>query len=475
MSTDYFGAAKTWKTQFPASFTGFWAVLVVAAVSGRAPQAQEPSAAAPAEISGRSAEQKDFQFLQQVELPAQTGAAYCDFTLTVSVFDAARVDLGDLRLYDADGKEVPYALRILRSEKAVVPINAREFNRTHSADGTAELSIDLGEQEYEHNEVQIRTSGENFRRRAKLEGSADGQEWRQVTEKNLVKFSTASGRVNDDRLTYPFSRFRYLRVLVAPDAVVDRGQVRIDEVIVRRTIDVPGEEVTFTAQFGPRQPVRTGSGVPGSAWEIELGGRNVPCENLLVDVSDREFNREYAVASLGTDEGYSGPFWMDARASGSWRRVASDKPLPMKADLGPDFLGQRLKLTITDHANPALDVTGAKYSAAARQIVFARRPSLRGPLKLYFGNPAVLPPEYDFARNLPRTIDPAPQRLTLGERQTNPDYVPPPKPLSERWPWLIYVVLGAVCLVLALLLAGIARSAIAQHDAQTAPAPGPLA
>jgi hypothetical protein len=71
-------------------------------------------------------------------------------------------------------------------------------------------------------------------------------------------------------------------------------------------------------------------------------------------------------------------------------------------------------------------------------------------------------------RNLPDRLDPAPVRLSLGERQINPDFVPEPMPLTERWPWLIYAVLGTGSALLALILASLGRAAVAQHDAAVA-------
>jgi hypothetical protein len=49
----------------------------------------------------------------------------------------------------------------------------------------------------------------------------------------------------------------------------------------------------------------------------------------------------------------------------------------------------------------------------------------------------------------------------------NPSYIPTPKAISERYPWLIYVVLTGVSLVLAALIAGLGKSAIARNEALT--------
>jgi hypothetical protein len=55
--------------------------------------------------------------------------------------------------------------------------------------------------------------------------------------------------------------------------------------------------------------------------------------------------------------------------------------------------------------------------------------------------------------------------LKLNERQCNPAYLSPPVPLSERWPWAIYVVLGIASAALAAILFSVGRKAVTLHDA----------
>jgi hypothetical protein len=455
--------------------------LVSAVAAGQEKAAEAPAEAAPSgSESSHSAEDlgqpaapasnSAFQYYLEIELPAQSTARYFDFLLPVSVFDAARHDLGDLRLHDAAGVEIPFALRILRPGEERVPIEAREFNRTHTEAGAAELSLDLGDHGYEHNEVEIRTGGDNFRRRATVEGSNDQADWRLLKEMDLVKFNTSAGDVDDYRLTYPDSRFRYLRIRVQPDPAVDKDElVQITEVAVRRTVELPGEFVIGDTTISEREPVRTRGRVPGSAWIVNLGGRNVPCQALLVEIANAEFNREFEVEPIPPEVTSEFVDWSTGYASGTWVRVAGEPTKPMEAEMG-DAVASRLKLKVADHANQPLRVTGVKFRAPARQVVFANSSGLRGPLRLYFGDPAALPPQYDFDRNLPAKLVPAPERLQLGPRTENPAYIPTPKAITERYPWLIYVVLTAVSLVLAALIVGLGKSAIARHDSHAAAA-----
>jgi hypothetical protein len=95
---------------------------------------------------------------------------------------------------------------------------------------------------------------------------------------------------------------------------------------------------------------------------------------------------------------------------------------------------------------------------------------LAWPLRLYFGNPKAQAPNYDFSRFLPATLVPEPSRAQWSSAgvQPNPTYVPEPKPWSERWPWLVYVVLGTASLVLLVILAVLARKALVKSDPQHA-------
>ena len=49
--------------------------------------------------------------------------------LPLEVLDASRTDHADLRLHDAGGREVPYALRIRREIHESADFEAREINR----------------------------------------------------------------------------------------------------------------------------------------------------------------------------------------------------------------------------------------------------------------------------------------------------------------------------------------------------------
>ena len=250
---------------------------------------------------------------------------------------------------------------------ATRPIPAGEFNRSRAPGGAVEVTLDLGEKPPEHNDVEVRMPGANYRRHAHLDGSDDGKDWRSLAEKNLIHFRVGREAVDDRRFHYPPSRFRYLRVRVERDPEVDEKPVEIAEVVARKRVEVPGEFLDQPAPFAPREAVPADGG-PGSAWVFDLGGDGVPCDRLTLDVADAEFVRNYHVEAGGPPDDPDRPF--QRVGDGLWRRRAGEPRTPLVAEFG-EVTASRLKLVVTDHRNPPLDLRGATFRAAARQVVFA--------------------------------------------------------------------------------------------------------
>lgn len=383
-----------------------------------------------------------------------------DLLLPEEVFGRAREDLGDLRLFNAAGAAVPYALRVLEPKYSQQELNASEFNRATTDDEASELTLDLGAEPAEHNEVELQLPGQDFRRHALLEASDDGSQWRKLAERNLFYFTAGDREAHVLKLIYPPSRFRYLRVRVERDAVFDREPVKIEAAIVRHRVELPGEFLTLETSVGEREPVRASSG-PGSAWIVDLGVERLPCERVEVDVADEQFARDYVIEAGGPPDADQ-PFVEVAR--GQWSRKRGEPSRTLSA-VFPEQRCARLRLVVTDYGNPPLNVFGARVSGAARQMVLNRDDTLQGPLRLYYGNLKAEPPHYDLERNLPARLEPAPERLAVGPPQENPDYVPEPKPFTERWPWLVEAVLAAAGLVLAGIIVSLGRMAVARADA----------
>lgn len=434
----------------------------------------EPNAGEPADAPEDVVQEQSSSWEYVAPIIAPTGGSssnLIELKLGPEVFSQARPDLADLRLFTASGKAHPYALRVLakKSVRDVVPTT--EFNRLEQDNGTRELTLELPSDQFQHNEVQVETSGTSFRRSVQVDGSSDGQTWRSLNEGHLIRFEYGDQKINVTSIEYPDSRFQFVRVRVQPDLDPEANDDSTDEfsitsVKVLRTVELPGERSEWPGVVGPREPTRV-LGAPGSAWIIDLNGKNVPVDRIEFDVANGEFVRDVEIQVETLSDYLGQPVFTTAYTTGTttWQRKAGESKKLMSIEFS-EVQTSRLRLLVSDYRNVPLTIRSAKVSAAARQLVIPQNETQPEELKLYFGNPLAEPANYDFARNLPAELASKPAAATLAAVSQNPDFVPPPLPLTERLPWLVYAVLGTVSLVLLLIIGNLAKTAVALHEAQ---------
>ena len=146
-------------------------------------------------------------------------------------------------------------------------------------------------------------------------------------------------------------------------------------------------------------------------------------------------------------------------ASGDLTRHYGEEKKPLVIYFSEEAVARKLRLQITDYSNPTLNVQAINASAPARQLVFELKSPASSPLRLYFGNENVSAPHYDFENEVAVRLSREPVHSNLGDVAANRDYKPEPKPLTERAPWLIYVVLAVSSIALAFVLLNLARTA----------------
>ena len=419
--------------------------------------------------------QARWPYLAAINIPVADGTSVAgttpqlvDFFASSDVFEQARRDLTDLRIYAPDGTTVPFALHILSPKSVSDVIPANEFNRSEPEEGVHELTLELQRDSIEHNEVVVETSGINFRRFVLISGSPDGKDWKTLVSGNVLHYTDGEQTLINKAFHYPNSRHRYLKVQVTPDPQIGDGKdaFTFQSVSVVRQLDLPGTSVTTEATVGTREPTRH-YGAPGSRWILDFGA-SVPCDRLEVAVQDEEFARDVSLEAeslnaLGQPTFY--PVYINENSA--WQRRRGESVVPIVLTF-LEFQSRRLRLTVVDYRNKPLTLSSVRGSAAARQIIFEQPDAAKLPLKLYFGNQDAETANYDFARNLPEALPVVPVRATLSSAESNPQYIPSPKAFTERFPALIYIALGSVSLVLGAVIMNLSKAAIVNHDATSA-------
>jgi hypothetical protein len=402
-------------------------------------------------------------YFKEIRAPHPT-KGLADFVLDRETLDQARANQEDLRLYDGASREVPFVLRVRRDVATTNAFPAREFNRGVDG-GAAQMSLDLGERSEPHNQVEIDTAGNNFRRLAEVAGSADGAEWSTLASAAILFRFAAGGRsVEQLAVDYPVSRYRYLRIRVARDPETDRAAPEIVGARIRRWVHLAGEMTATAGEMEPRDADRA-NGRPASIWRVDLGGR-IPLQKVLLNINasgDGVFSRPFRL------EAVDDPAAPVLLASGELTR--RENVIGQVTVEFPERVARRLKLTVIDDRNAPLFIMGLTAEGAARQVAFDGASAAPGVMRLYYGNARALAPRYDLAARLPAEPGRMATRLVLGPRRDNPNYRPEPKPFSERAPWLVYLVLAVAGVVLAAILASLARASAAGGASDLTSAP----
>lgn len=388
---------------------------------------------------------------------AKTAGIY-ELNVPLPVLDKARDDLADLRIFDSANHEIPYAVRVKREISDSREIPGDLFNIA-GAGTSSEATVDLGENHGEHNEVEIQTIGNNFRRRASIEGSNSGVDWRNLNSDGVIfSFVANDHGVESSRISYPTSRYRYLRVRVLADELTDRTAPSIKGVKVSMAVREKGELTTWNVTVPSYQLLRN-QGAPASSWSIDLGGL-APCDRLALDVEDESFSRPFNL------EAVDDPQNPRLIATGELVRRVGEARKPLVITFSKEERVRKMRLIITDYSNQTLSLTAIQASAPVRQLLFELRQSPALPLRLFFGNNKIPAPHYDFEKEASARLSTEANKASLGAVTNNPSFEPEPLPLTERVPWLIYLVLAASSLSLAFILFSLARTTI-RRDQKT--------
>ncbi|MGB2807294.1 MAG: hypothetical protein WBC22_06115, partial [Sedimentisphaerales bacterium] len=159
----------------------------------------------------------------QAQVTVEEGTdRYCRLTLTPDIYDAARLDLADIRLLDANDRHVPYVLAKPGDITDRLKYNPALINRSTNEDRAAMVTLDFGRQIVK-NQIEVDTGGNNFRRPVKVEGSNDNVQFFTVVDRAFV--FAVDYRTRFEKIDLPGNDYRYLRITVEPMTAEEKSPV----------------------------------------------------------------------------------------------------------------------------------------------------------------------------------------------------------------------------------------------------------
>lgn len=356
-----------------------------------------------------------WKFTQTVETAP---GALSALDLPDATLDAARADLADIRIVDANGVEVPYVLDrlgFIRSVEYAGMRSAKNFVTTLEGNATR-ITLET-DTTGPVDGIDLFTPGVSFLKPVRVEGSSDGVNWTTLAE-GLPIFRQKNGAENL-RVNFPAGVHKHLRLTVddsREDPVPFTG-ARLHGVIKTSSSD-PRRKVPVSIVSREERP--------GGTWlTLDLGAANLPLSGLTLDTPEPLFTRRVSLAAETPGEegrftAAQGSIW---NISGLGGEPSSQKRLSVEAQIRT----RRITLVIHNGDSPPLAIAGVSADRRPRRLLFV---APQGPVTLRSGHPAVAAPRYDLDLLAAKIKTAATAPATVGPLTPNPGYKPfvPPTP-----------------------------------------------
>ncbi len=342
---------------------------------------------------------------QHGALKAPTGR-FVRISLTPNIFDACdHADLSDLRLADSKGTEVPHAIIREKEIREEVELAGQVLNLESPTPDSSRITVDFGGSVVK-NRISVATAGSNFRRKVRVEGSADQVSWAEVLPEGWL-FAVPGGP-RFERLDLGPNNHRYLRVTVSrmPEEPRAPGidSVQCRHVVVRKpaesergavlqsyATETTTRQSTAFLDFGLRHlPVARLKITLGSdpqrvfRRECQVFGRNSLEEKIKVRFETKEYGGVREIETPWTRLG-SGALFRDATGAES-------------LELSVEAPYRYLKCVIENADSPPLDVSGVTGVLHPVHVIF--EPAGQTSFMLHCGNQAAEAPVYEATSTL---------------------------------------------------------------------------
>ncbi len=373
-----------------------------------------------------------FSNVRQVTISSPDRQNYA--VIDAEIWNHTRADLADLRLYDGR-TQISYILRQQRTRSSNVEEPAKILNLGGVGDHT-EFDLDVGSVP-QYDRVRLQLDAKDFVNAALLFGSDElGKGKRtQLGPSTLYDFSREDLGSNSV-LRIPTSSFRYLHVQLAPG-------IRPEQVKSASVFDLQEQKAAWTKVGSCQMPAQKGR---TTVIECDVASR-VPLDRIQFDIPAEEvnFRRNVSVSDAGgTQIANSDISRVRMRRGGN---VVSTDDLTVSV-WRPHK--EHITVSIQNGDDQPLAINAVEPLAVERRIYFD--PQGKSLLNLYYGDPRLEPPIYDYAKFFQE--DPAAVEAQLGPGMHNAEYTgrPDERPWSERHQSLLW----AAMLIAVALLAGLA-------------------
>ncbi|HEX6098387.1 MAG TPA: DUF3999 family protein [Thermoanaerobaculia bacterium] len=320
---------------------------------------------------------------ERVVTPGARGPNRLD--VDVALLAKTQPDLRDLRLYDAQNREIGYLL-----VPPPPPVHAwldGTLLPVASTKNTSGFEADLGRAALV-DRIRLDGIAAPFLKRLTLEGSGDRARWTLLADATV--FDLPEQDLRHTEVPFDAGTYRYLRVTWD-----DRSSARVNagRASARLSGGAAETRVTFNTAFARRT-----SEPRKSRYRITLPGAHLPVTAIEVDVADGNVFRTATITEPRLGHNEVAPVRLGTATLKRAERdgaVAAEMRVPVSA---PE--GRELDLVIEDGNNPPLEITAIRAQLAPQPWIYFESPD-GAPLHTRYGEPDAKTPLYDLEASRP--------------------------------------------------------------------------
>lgn len=330
-------------------------------------------------------------------------------SLPATTLDAARPGLEDLRLVDAQGREIPFAFERPVASKGT--IHPAQRVTTQLAGTRTEVVVESTVTEPVE-ALSLETPAASFIKAVSVTGSLDGERWQTlVTGQPIFRQNGAT------QLTLHFTpgNWRALRL-----SIDDQRS---------EAIAITGARLHATT--GPRAPtepvavrlVEQADSDMQTRLTLDLGAAHLTLATLQLESTDPLFTRPVTLAVRQVTEN---AVTEQSLAQGSIYRFAGAERTQLELDQSVPH--RELVVLVENGDSPPLTITGVKATRRPVYLIFLATQA--GPYRLYTGNPRCPAPRYDVAALAGKLTGTPVAAIQIPPPAGNPTFAPT-EPLPE--------------------------------------------
>jgi hypothetical protein len=386
---------------------------------------------------------------------------YARVDITPEIYDAAKLDLSDIRIIDSQGQQVPYLLTKPNDVTEKYRYAPDVINRSTNARNDSLVTLDFGKQTMK-NSIEVETGGNNFRRAVKIEGSNDNITFFTIVEQAFVFAIDNPGQSRFNNVDLPANDYRYLRITVEPMAGEQESPV-IKETQVFKYENKPTKRIPVEMLYVNH----TEDGKNNlSIYEYDLQFRNLPISQLQLSIADESFYRHVTVEGRNAATRKVKINSEDNRerfqeVQESWKSISSGTIYRYASAEGRKYENMTLsipsgkitckylKITISNYDDRPLKLEAASAKMITNYVVFDAGNS--SGVWLYVGCESAARPEYDITHKLnqPSQVKAASARLSpVTENPLFGKVQQKPVPWTEQHKVLLLIIMAVVALAL---------------------------